>query len=164
VEWYTAPRDGLSVFSNRGANGIDGVTSTAIGVALSTKAPTALLIGDVAFLHDSAALIALVRRDIDLTLVIVDNDGGGIFSFLPQATAVESSRFEQLYGTPHGTNISALLAAHGISSVVVESAGELAAAVNDPSVQAVIVSTDRAHNVVVHQVIHAAVQRALRPA
>ena len=71
------------MLSNRGANGIDGVVSTAVGAAL-TGAPTALLIGDVAFLHDTNGLLGLMARDVNLVIVVVDNDGGGIFSFLPQ--------------------------------------------------------------------------------
>jgi 2-succinyl-5-enolpyruvyl-6-hydroxy-3-cyclohexene-1-carboxylate synthase len=82
VEWFAAPRSGLQVYANRGVNGIDGVVSTAVGVALSTNATTFLLIGDLAFLHDSNALINLISRNIDLRIVLVDNCGGGIFSFL----------------------------------------------------------------------------------
>jgi 2-succinyl-5-enolpyruvyl-6-hydroxy-3-cyclohexene-1-carboxylate synthase len=163
VEWYGRSRDGLTVHSNRGANGIDGVTSTAIGVALATGAPTALLIGDVAFLHDSAGLTALAQRDVNLTMVIVDNDGGGIFSFLPQATSVAHQRFELLYGTAHATDLPALLAAHGLSSRRVATVDELTAAVGDPTIAAVIVTTNRADNVVAHQVIHDAVALALAP-
>ncbi len=113
IEWFGQPRPDITVVSNRGANGIDGVISTAIGVALS-HTPTTLLIGDVAFLHDSSALAALASRPIDLHIVVVDNDGGGIFSFLPQAAELSTESFETLFGTPHGTNFAALCAAHGI--------------------------------------------------
>jgi len=80
LEWFAPSRNDVTVFSNRGANGIDGVTSTAIGIAL-TGGRTTLIIGDVAFLHDSNALLGLRRRDVDLCIVVIDNDGGGIFSF-----------------------------------------------------------------------------------
>ncbi|MBW3627616.1 MAG: 2-succinyl-5-enolpyruvyl-6-hydroxy-3-cyclohexene-1-carboxylic-acid synthase, partial [Actinobacteria bacterium] len=88
LEWYAAPRTGLRTLSNRGANGIDGVISTAVGVALTTTAPATALVGDVAFLHDANALLGLAGRGVDLTVVVVDNRGGGIFSFLPQARAL----------------------------------------------------------------------------
>ena len=91
VEWYGAPRDGVRVLANRGANGIDGVVSTAVGVALGSASPTVLLIGDVAFLHDANGLLGAAARGIDLTVVVVDNDGGGIFEFLPQAASVPAS-------------------------------------------------------------------------
>src|SRR3546814_16340475 len=87
VESFVEPGRPIAVHANRGANGIDGVVSTAVGVAVASGAPTALLIGDVAFLHDSNGLLGLSARDLDLVVVVVDNDGGGIFSFLPQADA-----------------------------------------------------------------------------
>jgi len=154
VEWYGAVRVGLRVLSNRGANGIDGVTSTAVGVALS-GAPTTLLIGDVAFLHDTNALIALAARDIDLTIVVVDNDGGGIFEFLPQASALPRERFELLFGTPHGTDIEALAAAHHIEVV------SLTDALEPKGVRLARVATDRQLNVAVHDQLHRAVAAAL---
>ena len=86
LEWYVRPAAPVEVHANRGANGIDGVVSTAVGVALAEpRRPTVLLIGDVAFLHDSNGLLGAADRGIDLVVVVVDNDGGGIFSFLPQA-------------------------------------------------------------------------------
>ncbi|MEZ5225365.1 MAG: 2-succinyl-5-enolpyruvyl-6-hydroxy-3-cyclohexene-1-carboxylic-acid synthase [Acidimicrobiales bacterium] len=116
VEWYGQPAPGVRVLANRGANGIDGVIATAIGVAL-TGAPTICLIGDVAFLHDATSLTALARRRCDLTIMVVDNDGGGIFSFLPQRSLLDAARFEQLFGTPHGTDVLALARAHGLDTV-----------------------------------------------
>jgi 2-succinyl-5-enolpyruvyl-6-hydroxy-3-cyclohexene-1-carboxylate synthase len=122
LEWYAAPRAGLRVLSNRGANGIDGVLSTAVGAAVAARsaarpAPTAVLIGDIAFLHDANGLLGLAARGLDLTIVVVDNRGGAIFSFLPQQTALAPSRFEQLFGTPHDVAIAALAAAHGVPTV-----------------------------------------------
>src|SRR4029077_12483787 len=114
LEWYGRPRPGVRVVANRGANGIDGVVSTAVGVALGSGRPTALLIGDVARLHASNGLLGAAARPLDLTIVAVDNDGGGIFSFLPQASALDQERFEQLCGTPHGVDLAALAAVHGV--------------------------------------------------
>ena len=162
VEWYASILGEAAVYSNRGANGIDGVISTAIGVAIATAAPTFVLIGDVAFLHDSTALIGLVQRDIDLRIVLVDNDGGGIFSFLPQATSVGSERFEQLFGTPHGVDLAALAAAHSIPLTPVANAAELVDALVKPGPSIVLVRSDRAENVAVHEAVNAAVADALR--
>lgn len=164
VEWYGAARRGLRVLANRGANGIDGVVSTAIGVALSGERVVAL-VGDLAFLYDAGALLWARERRIALTLVVVDNDGGGIFSFLPQAAAVDGSSFERLWGTPHGVDLTAVASAYGVPAVRVDRADEVAPAVLD-AVEAeflrlVIVRTDRAANVMVHEELHAAVGKAI---
>ena len=151
VEWFGLIDEGVTVHSNRGANGIDGVIATAIGVAACTRQPTALLIGDVAFLHDSAALVGLMARDIDLRIVLVDNDGGGIFSFLPQASSLPGERFEQLFGTPHGVDLIAVAGAHGIPAHSVSTLHELGQALSVPGPTVIRVSSDRAANVAVHQ-------------
>jgi 2-succinyl-5-enolpyruvyl-6-hydroxy-3-cyclohexene-1-carboxylate synthase len=165
LEWYAAPRADVRVLANRGANGIDGTISTAIGVALATRGPTVVLVGDIAFLHDSNALIGLRQRGVDLTIVVVDNDGGGIFSFLPQATALDAPTFETLFGTPHGVKVEELAAAHGIASFVVQDPSAFAPAVRSTlatgGVWLVIVRTERAANVKIHQQLNEAVARAL---
>lgn len=161
LEWYGGHRDDVVVHSNRGANGIDGVVATAIGVALATGAPTAVLIGDVALLHDSSSLTASASRDIDLRIVVVDNDGGGIFSFLPQATALPTDRFEQLFGTPHRTDLEMLARAHGIDTCSVTTVDELRSAVSAMGPRLVRVPSDRRQNVAVHDALHAAVADAL---
>jgi 2-succinyl-5-enolpyruvyl-6-hydroxy-3-cyclohexene-1-carboxylate synthase len=165
VEWYAAPRGGLRILANRGANGIDGVVSTAVGVALASGGPTALLIGDVAFLHDQNGLLGLASRDTELTIVVVDNDGGGIFSFLPQARQVEAERFERLFGTPHGVDPLAIAAAHGLSTSELHHEDELEGFVRargrPGGAQVIRVRTDRAANVAVHQAIHDEVARRI---
>jgi 2-succinyl-5-enolpyruvyl-6-hydroxy-3-cyclohexene-1-carboxylate synthase len=166
LEWYGRPRPGVTVLANRGANGIDGVVSTATGVALGrTGAPTAALVGDLAFLHDSSALVGLTRRGVDQALVVVDNDGGGIFSFLPQRTQLSDQRFEALLGTPQGADLAALARAHGLAVAQPTTADEIAGAVADAviagGVRVVHVRTDRAANVAVHDQLHAAVARAV---
>jgi 2-succinyl-5-enolpyruvyl-6-hydroxy-3-cyclohexene-1-carboxylate synthase len=159
IEWYGAPRDGVRVLANRGANGIDGVVSTAVGAALGTGGPTALLIGDIALLHDGNGLLGAAQRAIDLTLVVIDNDGGGIFSFLPQASALPADRFEQLFGTPHGVDPAALAAVHGIPTVPWDDLGGALRA--GRGVRLIHVRTDRAANVAVHDEINGAVVAAL---
>jgi len=150
VEWFGGTCAHVTVHSNRGANGIDGVVATALGVAWATAAPTAVLLGDVALLHDSSSLTALARRRLDVRIVVVDNDGGGIFSFLPQATTLAEDRFELLFGTPHGTDLVRLAEAHGLPARTVTTADELATAVAVPGPLLIRVPSDRAANVAAH--------------
>ena len=157
-EWYGGPT--ASGFSNRGANGIDGVISTGLGMALGGR-PVVVLIGDIAFAHDAGALTGLARRGVDLRIVVVDNDGGGIFSFLPQATTLAADRFEQLFGTPHGTDVVALAQAHGLDAASVTTADALLARLAAPGPSVTRVPTERAANVVVHAALHDAVAAAL---
>lgn len=164
VEWFGGPRNDLRVLSNRGANGIDGVVATAIGVALGSREPVTVLIGDVALLHDSSSLVNVVDHAIDLHIVLIDNRGGGIFSFLPQATVLETDRFEQLFGTPHATNFEALCAAHGISYAEVSTEEALVEASLRDGVRLSHVRTDRAANVEIHRALNDAVVVALEAA
>jgi 2-succinyl-5-enolpyruvyl-6-hydroxy-3-cyclohexene-1-carboxylate synthase len=167
VEWFAVPREGVVVHANRGANGIDGVVATGIGVALGSAAPTAVFLGDIAFLYDASALAAVTARSVDLAVVVVDNDGGGIFSFLPQASVLDDARFEQLFGTPHGTDLAALAAAHGVSVRRLDRQAEVGPAVAGAlalgGTHVLLVATDRGKNVAVHDEIHAAVAAALSP-
>lgn len=163
LEWYAAPAAPIEVHSNRGANGIDGVVSTAVGLALADRTkPTVLLTGDVGFLHDSNGLLGARHRRIHLVVVVVDNDGGGIFSFLPQAGSVDDATFEELYGTPHGLDLSALAAAYGVASRVVSDVrAELAGAIEAGGVHVLVARTDRATNVDVHRRLNEAVAEAV---
>ena len=161
LEWFAPPRDGVRVLSNRGVNGIDGVVSTAVGVALSSKSPTALLIGDIAMLHDSNGLLNLIRRDAQLKIIVIDNEGGGIFSFLPQAQAMEGDQFEQLFGTPHSVDFAALAKTHGIAFTWVSTAQELRRELGNPATSMIGVRTDRSKNVDDHNALYSAVAAAL---
>jgi 2-succinyl-5-enolpyruvyl-6-hydroxy-3-cyclohexene-1-carboxylate synthase len=158
LEWF----GGLAAraHANRGANGIDGVVSTALGVALRGS-PTVALVGDIAFVHDAGALTALRARRADLRVVVVDNDGGGIFSFLPQATELPEVRFEQLFGTPHGTDVVALARAHDVDAATVTTGAELVERVSRPGPSVTRIPTDRKANVAIHAALNAAVAAAL---
>jgi 2-succinyl-5-enolpyruvyl-6-hydroxy-3-cyclohexene-1-carboxylate synthase len=169
VEWFGAPRSGVEVFANRGANGIDGVVSTAVGVALAdTTRPTVALLGDLAFLHDTNGLLRLADREVNLTLVVVDNSGGGIFSFLPQAAALPQERFEHLFGTPHGVDLAALAAVHHLPAIEVHETAYVGAAIEaafaTPGASLVLARTDRQRNVAVHDELNAAVAAAVAAA
>jgi 2-succinyl-5-enolpyruvyl-6-hydroxy-3-cyclohexene-1-carboxylate synthase len=158
LEWFGGRR--ARAHANRGANGIDGVLGTALGRAL-TGPTTFVLLGDLAFVHDSNALTALDRRDADLRIVVVDNDGGGIFSFLPQAAALSEDRFEQLFGTPLGVDLVALATSYGLDARTVLAVDELLEQLVLPGPWVCCVPTERRHNVEVHAKLHAAVCDAL---
>jgi 2-succinyl-5-enolpyruvyl-6-hydroxy-3-cyclohexene-1-carboxylate synthase len=157
-EWFGGTR--ARAHANRGANGIDGVTSTGIGVALS-RGSAAVLIGDLAFVHDSNALAGLATRNADLRVIVVDNDGGGIFSFLPQAAELEPNRFEQLFGTPHGTDVVGLAQAHGIEAVSIAQTEQLVVQLAKRGPWVARIESSRRRNVEVHALLHAAVAHAL---
>lgn len=163
VEWYGQPRPDVRVLSNRGANGIDGVISTAIGSALARPRQSVVaLLGDLAFAYDAGALLWAAQRQVDLRLVVVDNDGGGIFSFLPQAAALPEPRFERYWGTPHRIDLVALAAAYGVPAErVVDRAGlDRFLAGPGSGIRVAVVASDRRANVSAHDRIHAAVAEA----
>ncbi len=158
LEWFGGRR--ARAHSNRGANGIDGVVSTGLGRALAGEVSFVLL-GDLAFVHDSNALIALANRHTDLRIIVVDNDGGGIFSFLPQAAELPVERFEQLFGTPLTLDVVALATAYGLDARTVQAVDELVEQLAVPGPWVCCVPSDRGHNVAVHAALHAAVAAAL---
>jgi 2-succinyl-5-enolpyruvyl-6-hydroxy-3-cyclohexene-1-carboxylate synthase len=158
LEWFGGRR--ARADANRGANGIDGVLGTALGRALTGRT-TYVLLGDLAFVHDSNALTALPARGADLRIVVVDNDGGGIFSFLPQADALAEDRFEQLFGTPLGVDIVALATSYGLEARTVQGVDELVDQLAQRGPWVCCVPTDRRHNVEVHAELHAAAIAAL---
>jgi 2-succinyl-5-enolpyruvyl-6-hydroxy-3-cyclohexene-1-carboxylate synthase len=116
--------EGVEVFVNRGANGIDGIVSTAIGVAKGSGAPTLLVTGDLAFLHDAGGLRAARDLRTPMAILLLENGGGGIFSHLP--VAQHADVFEPLFGTPHGCDLAAVSRACGIEHHVAASLEEVA--------------------------------------
>lgn len=115
LDFVLRPTDApIRVIANRGANGIDGVIATALGVASSSDDPTYVLVGDVATVHDLGGLAAIPRLGVDrMTVVVIDNDAGGIFSILPVRTAIPDELFERLFSTPHGTDVARIGEAMG---------------------------------------------------
>jgi len=159
----------LRVLANRGANGIDGVVSSALGAAAAAAdagaGPLALVIGDLAFYHDMNGLLAARLHALDATVVLVNNDGGGIFSFLPQAAQPE--HFERLFGTPHGLDFRHASLLYGAAHVRVDGADAVGPAVRAGlgrrGLDVVEVRTERARNVALHREAWHAVAAAVAP-
>lgn len=165
LESFMRPREGLRILANRGASGIDGFVSTTLGAALGLAGggPVVALAGDLSMLHDQNGLLLARAGEVSAVFVVVNNDGGGIFSFLPQAQLPE--HFERLFGTPHGMSFEAIAALYGCGYARVVRAGELMGAVGSAlgagGVHLVEVRTDRAENVALHQRIWSSVAAAL---
>ena len=162
VDTFAVPRSDIRVLGNRGVNGIDGTISSAIGSALSGDQIT-LLLGDVAALHDATALAEAQLLGVPLRIVVVNNDGGGIFSFLPQARSdvVGHDIFEQHWGTPHGLSLAAIADSFGLASAVVASLEDFAAIVSEPVAEPQLIElvTNRDTNVTIHQSIRDSVRQ-----
>jgi len=142
-----APRAGVRVLASRGASGIDGLVSSAIGAALAHRAadggPAVALLGDLAFLHDAPGLLLGADEPRpDLCLVVVNNDGGGIFSDLEQAAF--PGPFERVFGTPHGARIDGLAGAAGLAYARLERAEDLPQVLDGRGLRVVEVRTERA--------------------
>ncbi len=138
--------------SNRGANGIDGTVSSAVGAAVATGRPAWVVVGDLALHHDSNGLALLRHAQAPVRIVCLNNDGGGIFEFLPQASQVTRVEFEAAFGTPLGLDLSSLAALHGIEHRRIVGLDELAAAGTE-SHALIEVPIDRIGNVSVHDAL-----------
>ncbi len=149
VDAFAAPRDGLRLVANRGVSGIDGFVATALGVAAVTDGPVAALCGDLSFLHDATSLLGAAGRRPGVVLVVCDNDGGGIFSFLPQAD-LPAPAFETLFATPHGLDLADLAVAARLPCQRLTKASELGpaleAALGRGGTEVLLVPSDRAAN------------------
>ena len=142
IDGGARPRADLHLLASRGASGIDGTTSSAIGAALAHGGPAFALIGDLALVHDAAGLaLGPEEPRPDLCLVVVNNDGGGIFSDLEPAAFPGS--FERLFGTPHGTRIDHLAAAFGLPYQRLGRPGDLPGALRGQGLRIVEARTDR---------------------
>jgi 2-succinyl-5-enolpyruvyl-6-hydroxy-3-cyclohexene-1-carboxylate synthase len=147
------------VLANRGVNGIDGIVSTALGIAASGTRTIALL-GDLALLHDVSGLVNL--SDWPCQLVVLDNGGGGIFSFLPQAESTERATFERLFGTPPTSDLARVARGFGLPVHQVTALSQLEGALCEPAPALIRVRVPgRPDNVALHQAINEAVRLAL---
>jgi 2-succinyl-5-enolpyruvyl-6-hydroxy-3-cyclohexene-1-carboxylate synthase len=160
LEWYAPalpapPR----VYANRGVNGIDGIVSTALGIAAAGTRTIALL-GDLAFLHDVSGLVNLSEQPCQF--VVLDNGGGGIFSFLPQAESTDKDMFEQVFGTPPTSDLARVAQGFGLRVIDVTARPELEMGLSEPAPALLRVRVPgRAENVALHRAINDEVRRAL---
>ncbi len=162
VSLASRPRSGIRTLANRGAAGIDGTVSTAIGCALSHAGPAVALLGDLTLLHDLSGLIVGPDEPRpDLTIVVSNNDGGGIFSTLEPGDPVFAGSFERVFGTPHRADLGSLVRGAGHRHLVAESAAELAAGLGHAGITVVEVRTDRVELRGLYAELRAAVDRAL---
>jgi 2-succinyl-5-enolpyruvyl-6-hydroxy-3-cyclohexene-1-carboxylic-acid synthase len=170
--WLPSGERPIRVLGNRGANGIDGVTSTALGSAAVAQAPVVLVVGDLSFLHDLGALVTARLQEPDLLVVVINNDGGGIFSLLPQARTTAPgvglpARYEEMFGTPHGIALGPIVEAFGFRHRAAGLAGyadiraAIEAEIGRPGLRVVELRTDRARNAALHQEAAGAVASAL---
>ncbi|HEY2518553.1 MAG TPA: 2-succinyl-5-enolpyruvyl-6-hydroxy-3-cyclohexene-1-carboxylic-acid synthase [Streptosporangiaceae bacterium] len=164
LDQHMSPRAGIRVLASRGASGIDGTTSAAIGAALAHQAagggPGYALIGDLALLHDSPGLfLGPAEPRPGLALIVVNNDGGGIFSTLEQASYPES--FERVFGTPHGADVARLAAAAGLPHQRLERPGELPGALAGSGLRVIEVRTSREAGAALRQRLYQAATSVL---
>jgi 2-succinyl-5-enolpyruvyl-6-hydroxy-3-cyclohexene-1-carboxylate synthase len=163
--FFPAREEPPRVLSNRGANGIDGVVSTAFGVAAGSAGPVVALLGDVALAYDVGALVSARRLRLPLTLVVIDNEGGGIFDFLPVSRTKPREAYEVHVATPTGLDFADVAVAFGLRYLPATTVAEFRAALDEglagDGVSLVHVHTDRAHNVRLHRQVWRDVEAAL---
>jgi 2-succinyl-5-enolpyruvyl-6-hydroxy-3-cyclohexene-1-carboxylate synthase len=141
-EYFTSATDrGLDVHCSRGANGIDGTLSTAAGVAAAAEKHTVLLTGDLALLHDSNGLALHQELSVPLTVIVINNQGGGIFEHLPVAEATPD--FERYFATPQQVNLAQLCAAHDVPHRLATPPDDLVNSRNDSGIEVIEIRTDR---------------------
>jgi len=163
IDCHGVPRADLRILASRGASGIDGTTSAAIGAALAHGGPAFALVGDLAFLHDAPGLaLGPDEPRPDLCLIVVNNDGGGIFSALEQAAFTGS--FERLFGTPHGAGLHHLAAAFGLPYQHLDLPEDLGKALPGAGLRIVEAQTDRAAGAALRDRLRVVAAAAVRSA
>lgn len=166
IDSFARPRNDLAIIANRGVNGIDGTISSALGIA-AAGTPTTVLLGDVAALHDVSALAEVASFGAPLRVIVVNNDGGGIFSFLPQkqTSVIPDELFEKHWGTPHGLSVSRIGEAMGLRGLTVSGIDEFSHALTRPvAAELIEIHTDRDANVGHHRSVTDAVAGSLADA
>jgi 2-succinyl-5-enolpyruvyl-6-hydroxy-3-cyclohexene-1-carboxylate synthase len=167
VEWFAPLSPSPArVLANRGANGIDGVVSTVLGAATVTDGRTVALIGDLALLHDLSGFVWGTKEEMPTsTIVLIDNDGGGIFSFLSYPDLVGLPTFERAFGTPQRGELTGVLRSLGCQVTEVNSCSELTDALHgtksNVGISVIVAKTQREANVDIHRMLTAAIKDAL---
>ncbi len=149
----------IRLLSNRGANGIDGTVSSAVGAALASGGRCHLLAGELALLHDLGGLVAAADLGAELTIVCVNNGGGGIFDFLPLAAHADADVYEQHVATPRAVDLGRMAALGGLAHTVVRTPDEVRDAAAEPGL--IELRTDRADSVAWHRDVFARVEEAI---
>jgi 2-succinyl-5-enolpyruvyl-6-hydroxy-3-cyclohexene-1-carboxylate synthase len=162
--FFWSSEQNIRVMGNRGANGIDGVISSALGAsAVAGYEPTVLVLGDLSFFHDLNGLLAARLHELNLTIILINNDGGGIFSFLPQAAYTE--HFEQLYGTPTGLDFRPAVEMYGGRFHRIDDWEAFRKAVNlglnSDGLDVIEIPTERSSNVKMHRQLWEVVKKAI---
>jgi 2-succinyl-5-enolpyruvyl-6-hydroxy-3-cyclohexene-1-carboxylate synthase len=155
----------LRLLANRGVNGIDGLVSCALGTSAAARRATVLWCGDLAFLHDVSGLLAGEMLTGDLTIVVSNDDGGGIFEYLPQAQSVPRALFERVFALPHGADLCRIARGFGWQAVRTDSAGDFSRELERALTggrHVIEVPVERAANTAFHKAIYEEVAMALR--
>jgi 2-succinyl-5-enolpyruvyl-6-hydroxy-3-cyclohexene-1-carboxylate synthase len=166
IDAFAGPRaSSLHVLGQRGVNGIDGLVSSAVGVAAATRGPTVLWCGDLALLHDVSGLLTGRLQDANLTVVVSNDDGGGIFEYLPAAKSVPRALFEPVFCVPHGVDIGDVARGMGWQALRVASAADFTTALArcvQGGRHVIEVPLERTANTAAHAALYDAVRLALQ--
>jgi 2-succinyl-5-enolpyruvyl-6-hydroxy-3-cyclohexene-1-carboxylate synthase len=159
-EFVAGGPETVQFLANRGTNGIDGFVSSGIGAAVASGRPTTIVLGDLCLFHDLGGLLALREAEAPVRIVVIDNGGGAIFHFLPQAEALDDGEFEALLGTPTGIEPERVAALFGIEHRPLADLADLEDALG-AGTGLISVAIDREQNVEVHKRLRTAARAAL---
>ena len=162
--FYPTSSKSVNFFANRGASGIDGVVSSALGIAASGTKKVILVIGDISLYHDMNGLLVSKLHALNATVVVLNNNGGGIFSFLPQAA--HEDFFEEYFGTPHGLKFKSAADMYGLNYSFIQDWDSFDKAINESlsneGVSLIEIPGDRADNVELHSEVWNAISKTVK--
>ena len=158
------------IYENRGVNGIDGIVATFAGMAVANRDMTresvsVLIVGDLAFLYDVSFLREIVSMKNKMLIIVIDNNGGGIFSFLPQRKVLPHDEFEMIFGTPHNLDIEAIVRGFGIDVVRLVKPSDVTIAIEEmrdsTRPRVAILKSDREENRLAHDEVYHVIERTI---